>query len=75
MMICHGLKNQGFIPGKFKRFFSSPQNRDQLWGPPSLLCNEYQGKKLTTHFHLMPRSSMMGLYLHSPICLHGMVLN
>jgi hypothetical protein len=26
--------------------------------------------KLTTHFHLMPRSRMMELYLHYPIRLH-----
>jgi hypothetical protein len=25
--------------------------------------------------HLLPRSRMVELYLHSPICLHGTVLN
>jgi hypothetical protein len=30
---------------------------------------------LFTHLHLVPRSRMMELYLHSPICLHGVVLN
>jgi hypothetical protein len=25
--------------------------------------------------HLVPRSRMVELYLHSPICLHGIVLN
>jgi hypothetical protein len=33
-----------------------------------------QDPKLTTHFHLVPRSRMVELYLHSPICLHGIVL-
>jgi hypothetical protein len=26
-------------------------------------------------FYLVPRSRMVELYLHSPICLHGTVLN
>jgi hypothetical protein len=33
------------------------------------------GVKLTTHLHLVPRSRMMEIYLHSPLCLHGVVLN
>jgi hypothetical protein len=31
--------------------------------------------KLTTHLHLLPKSRMVELYLHSPIRLHGIVLN
>jgi hypothetical protein len=31
--------------------------------------------KLTTHLHLVPRSRMVELYLHSKICLHGVVPN
>jgi hypothetical protein len=31
----------GSIPSRDKRFFSSPQSLDQLWGPPSLLFNGY----------------------------------
>jgi hypothetical protein len=31
--------------------------------------------KLTTHLHLVLRSRMIELYDHSPICLHGIVLN
>jgi hypothetical protein len=34
-----------------------------------------RGVKLTIHLGLVPRSRMMELYLHSPICLHGMVHN
>jgi hypothetical protein len=33
------------------------------------------GGKLTTHFHLVPRSRMVELYLHFPTTLHGVVLN
>jgi hypothetical protein len=33
------------------------------------------GVKLTTHLHLVPRSRMMELHLHSPIRLHGILLN
>jgi hypothetical protein len=34
-----------------------------------------QSVKLTTHLHLVPRLRIEELYLHSPICLHGIVLN
>jgi hypothetical protein len=33
------LDDQGLIPGKGKRFFSTPQNTQQLWGPPCLLSS------------------------------------
>jgi hypothetical protein len=31
--------------------------------------------KLTTHFHLVPNSRKVELYLHSRICIHGIVLS
>jgi hypothetical protein len=31
--------------------------------------------KQTTHLHLVPRLRMVELYLHSPIRIHGTVLN
>jgi hypothetical protein len=34
-----------------------------------------RGVKLTTHLYLVPKSRIMGLNLHSPISLHGLVLN
>jgi hypothetical protein len=34
-----------------------------------------RGVKLTTLLRLVPRSRMVELYLHSPIRLHGVVLN
>jgi hypothetical protein len=34
-----------------------------------------QGVKLVTHLHLVLRSWKLELYLHSPIFLHGIVLN
>jgi hypothetical protein len=37
------LDGQGSIPSRGKRFFSSPQHPDQLWGLPSLLSNGYWG--------------------------------
>jgi hypothetical protein len=39
----------GSIPGRGKRFFSSPRCPDQLWGPPSLLFSGYLGVKWWGH--------------------------
>jgi hypothetical protein len=57
-------------------FFSSPPRQKRLWGPPSLLCNGYQGlfpwglsgrgAKLTTHPHLVPRSKNECSYTSTP---------
>jgi hypothetical protein len=60
-------------------------SRSALW--PTQLSIQYvpgalflcgwsdQGVKLLIHLHLVPRSRMVELYLHSPIRLHGVVLN
>jgi hypothetical protein len=37
--------------------------------------SQVRGVRLTTHLHLVPRSRLVELYLHSLICLHGVVLN
>jgi hypothetical protein len=52
----------GSIPGGGCEFFPSPPCPERLWGPPSLLSNEYRvpGMKLTIHLHLVPRSRMLG---------------
>jgi hypothetical protein len=60
--IAGRLRSRGSIPGSGKRFFSL-QRPDRL------------RMKLTTHLHLVPRIRMVELYLHSPIYLHGVVLN
>jgi hypothetical protein len=75
----YGMDCPGSITDK-ARFFSSAQRPDRLWGSPSLLSSGYRwqsswGMKLTTHLHLMPRSRLAELYLHSPLCLHGIMLN
>jgi hypothetical protein len=33
---------RGSIPGRDRRFLSTPQHPDRLWGPPSLLFNRYR---------------------------------
>jgi hypothetical protein len=64
------LDYRGSIPGGGWEFFSATPCPERLWGPPTLLSNEYQGLlpcwssgrgvKLTTHLHLVPRSRMRG---------------
>jgi hypothetical protein len=39
----YGLDDRGSIPGGWWEFFSKPPRPEQLWGPPSLLSNGYQG--------------------------------
>jgi hypothetical protein len=60
----------GSSTGRDWEFFTSPLRPDQIWDPPSLLSNGYQGLftwgssgrevKLTTHLYLLPRSRMCG---------------
>jgi hypothetical protein len=46
------------------------------WIPAALsLGVKWLDVKLTTDLHIMARSKKLELYLHSPICLHGIVLN
>ena len=42
-------RNHGWIPGRCKRFISSPYSPHQLWGPPSFLLNRdrrYKGRSV-----------------------------
>jgi hypothetical protein len=69
------------------RIFSSPDRPDRLWGPPNLVSNGYRrlfprgGKRpgreadpsLTSSEYLDQENT--DLYIHSPIRLHGVVLN
>jgi hypothetical protein len=79
-----GLDGPGLIPGSAK-FSSSPQHPDRLLRPtqrhvqsvPGALSPGFMRGRdidLTTHHHPMQRSREMELYLHSPIFLHGIVL-
>jgi hypothetical protein len=69
-----------------QRKTSSPQRPDRPWGPPGVLSTEYQGlftwgggfQRQGCEAHHSPSSAevkKVELYLHSPICLHGTVLN
>jgi hypothetical protein len=39
----YGLDNQGWIPGRDNKFFSSSKGLDRLWCPCSLLSKGYWG--------------------------------
>jgi hypothetical protein len=39
--VGYGLDGLDLIPGRCKRFFSTPQHADQLWDTLSLLSNGY----------------------------------
>jgi hypothetical protein len=77
----YGLDVQDSISSKNKKFFSSPQRQVELWSPAILLSNGYQGPipsvkpagEQSWPLLLVPRSGVVELYLHSTICLHGVV--
>jgi hypothetical protein len=76
---------RSLIPGKGKRFISSPQRPELLLWPtePPIqwtlgggvlsLGVKRPGVKSTTHLHLVPRSGMVQQYLHSPIRVHDVL--
>jgi hypothetical protein len=39
----YSLDSQGSMPGRGKRFLSTPKHQDQLWAPSSPLSNGYHG--------------------------------
>jgi hypothetical protein len=83
----YGLDDRGIgVRVLVKSRISSPPRRpDRFWGPPSLLPITYRGLfpgglsvlgvKLTSHLHLYRGKESVDLYIHSPIRLHGLVLN
>jgi hypothetical protein len=88
-LLCQGTTLQftlvpGFDCRKCKIFLFSTASRPTVgptqlpirWVPGALSPGvKPQRVKLATHLHLMPRSRKVNLYLHSPIYLHGIVLN
>jgi hypothetical protein len=75
------LGGRDSVPGGSKISFFFPLRPYQLlsliqppiqWVPAK---QGGQGLKLTTHLHLVSRSRMVKIYLHSPIRLDDVVLN
>ena len=64
-----------------KRYFSTPEDPEEFWGPPILFCSgymyffpwEYSGQivKLAAHLHLMMRLRMSGAM--PPWCSEGLL--
>jgi hypothetical protein len=59
------------ISKTFQTLFLGWNENSTQWSVPTF-C---RGVKLTTRTHLVPTSRKVELYLHSPIRLHGVVLN
>jgi hypothetical protein len=74
------------VPAVSKMYFF-PRRPDRIWGPPSLLSNWYRGRggflgcraagawswPLISNY--CRGQENLDLYIHSPISLHGVVLN
>jgi hypothetical protein len=79
------MRERNFTSPCRARIFTSPCRPDRLWGPPNLLANGYCGiflrGKATVAWRWPLTSSWyrgqenVDLYIHSPIRLHGVVLN
>jgi hypothetical protein len=72
---CHGSRDGSvsiaFREGAERLGFDSRQRPNRTH--PASYPVATRGMKLTTHFRVLKR--MVELYLHSPICPHGLVLN
>jgi hypothetical protein len=85
---CYGLGDQGVrvrVP-VWSRIFSSSHLPDRLCSPPKLLYSGYKGAlspgvkwQVREADHSHPTSAevkkRVNLYIHSPVRLHGVVLN
>jgi hypothetical protein len=73
----YGLVDRGVgvrVPGVLTSF-SSPRRPDRLWGPPNLLYNGYRGAVSPGVKRPGREADYVSLYIHSPIRLHGVMLN
>jgi hypothetical protein len=72
----YGLGGHGSIPARSKICLQHVVQTGSGSHPTSYPMDVGGGGvKLTTHFHLVSRWRMMGLYFHTPTCVHGFVLN
>jgi hypothetical protein len=71
------LRDRGLIPGRCRDFPLHDIHTGSGAHPLSYTIGTGAlslGVKLTIHLQLVPKLRMVELYLHSLICLHGMVL-
>jgi hypothetical protein len=78
----YGQDGPGSILGSTKllstvsRPILGPSQSSVQWVTGTLSSGVKRQRRETDHSpHLVPRSRKMELYLHSPMCLHGIVLN
>jgi hypothetical protein len=84
-MTDEGLDDRISIPGRGKAFFFYFIASRLALGPTQAPIQRVQGMissglsgwvvKLTTYLHLVPRSKIVELYLHSRTLLHDIALN
>jgi hypothetical protein len=78
LLLAEQPKDWGSIPGRCKRVFSIATRlalgltQPRIQWLSGFLPSE---AKRQGHLHLVPRLRMMELYLHSPIRLHGIMLD
>jgi hypothetical protein len=73
----YGLDGQGSIFGTGKRFFSSPQCSDRLWGPPGALFPEQKWSVCEAGYSSPSSTEVNNDGVIPPLCifLHGVARN
>jgi hypothetical protein len=70
------MEDRGSIPGRGIQTGPEVHPASYPMGTgDSFPCGELQFVHVTTHLQLLSSTGMLELYLHSPMCLHGVMLD